>query len=49
MNWKDFIKDFYEEKVYNDQDVAGFIKTGQLTATDYQDITGKEYIENTAN
>lgn len=44
MTWKSFIKDYYDQKIYNDQDVAGFVKNGQITADEYRDITGKEYV-----
>lgn len=45
MTWFDLVKNYYDSEIYTDQDVAGFVKTGQLTATDYQDITKKEYKE----
>ncbi|CAM2772388.1 XkdX family protein [Fructilactobacillus fructivorans] len=43
MTWKSFVKDFYNDQIYTDLDVAGFVKNGQITSSDYKDITGKEY------
>lgn len=45
MTWKTFIKYYYDQKIYSDQDVAGFVKKGQITSTEYKDITGKDYEE----
>lgn len=44
MTWKDTVKYFYDMGLYDDADVAGFVKNGQITVAEYQEITGKEYV-----
>lgn len=37
------VKRYYDRKIYNNADVAKFVKAGKLTADEYKEITGKDY------
>lgn len=39
------VKRFYDKGYYSKADVALFVKRGKLTAEEYKDITGEDYIE----
>ena len=39
------VKRYYNLGFYNEDKVAVFVRAGQLSAEEYQQITGKEYAE----
>lgn len=46
---KDVIKMLYENGYYQNNDLPLFIEVGWLTADDYQQMTGTEYVPSTNN
>ncbi|MCO7128185.1 XkdX family protein [Sporolactobacillus shoreicorticis] len=40
---KDWVKEFYNLKLYTNDDVKEFVKSGDITAEDYKTITGQDY------
>ena len=39
------VKRYYERGIYGNEDVAKFVKAGKLTADEYKEITGEDYVE----
>lgn len=39
-----FIKDYYDKKIYTKEDVAKLTLGGKITAEQYTEITGDEYV-----
>lgn len=39
------VKRYYDRGIYSADNVATFVRAGQLTAEEYEQITGKEYAE----
>lgn len=39
------VKRYYSRGIYSADNVATFVRAGQLTAEEYRQITGKEYAE----
>lgn len=44
MTWKKLVKYYFDNGMYDEESVAGFVRKGSITAEDYQEITGKEYV-----
>lgn len=38
------IKRYYNRRIYTKENVAVFVKSGKITAEQYKEITGTEYI-----
>ena len=38
-------KRYYNQKIYSDDDLKRFVKSGKLTKEEYKEITGKAYKE----
>ncbi len=39
------VKRYYDTGKYSKDDVKKFVKAGKLTAAEYKEITGEEYVE----
>lgn len=39
------VKRYYDKGIYTKEDVKTFVKAGKLTADEYKEITGDDYIE----
>lgn len=39
------VKRYYDRGIYDNTDVAKFVKAGRITAEEYKEITGEDYIE----
>lgn len=39
------VKRYYDVQIYSADDVGIFVKSGRLTAEEYKEITGLDYIE----
>lgn len=39
------VKRYYDKGIYDDKNVATFVRAGKLTPEEYEDITGKAYEE----
>ena len=39
------VKRYYDKGIYSAEDVAKFVKSGKLTAEEYETITGETYEE----
>lgn len=39
------VKRYYDKGIYSKDDVKTFVKASKLTADEYKDITGDDYIE----
>ena len=39
------VKRYYDRGIYDNADVAKFVKAGKLTADEYKEITGEDYTE----
>ena len=39
------VKRYYDKGIYTKEDVAVFVKAGKITAEQYEEITGEEYVE----
>lgn len=37
------VKRYYNRGIYDDNDVATFVKAGRLTKDEYKEITGQDY------
>lgn len=37
------VKRYYDRHIYDDMDVAKFVKAGKLTKEEYKEITGKDF------
>ncbi|MBO3443422.1 XkdX family protein [Clostridium sp. CCUG 7971] len=42
--WKDTIKKWYEEDLYNNEDVKVFVVAKMITTEEYKEITNEDYI-----
>lgn len=40
----DYIKKNYEKGIYTKEDVSQFVKAGMITADQYKEITGEDYV-----
>lgn len=38
------VKRYYDRGIYTAEDVAKFVQAGKLTAAEYAEITGEEYV-----
>ena len=38
------VKRFFDRKIYTEDDVKKFVASGKITAEQYKEITGTEYI-----
>lgn len=38
------VKRYYDRGIYSAEDVAKFVAAGKITAAEYADITGEEYV-----
>lgn len=39
------VKRYYDAGIYDNNDVAKFVKAGKLKAEEYKEITGEDYVE----
>lgn len=39
-----YIKEYYDLKLYTNDDVKIFVKAGWITTTDFKDITSVDYV-----
>lgn len=46
--FKNLVTKFYNSSYYDKAIIASFVKIRVLTADDYQEITGDDYVEQTA-
>lgn len=42
--WYDFLKGYYDEGFYTNDDMKYFVSAGWITADEYQTITGTPYV-----
>ncbi|PEZ05572.1 XkdX family protein [Bacillus sp. AFS018417] len=42
--WYEWIKDWYSKGFYTKEEVKVFVKAGWITAEEYKDITGDDYV-----
>lgn len=41
--WVNWIKGYFDEKLYDKNDVKEFVKAGWITVADYKKITNEDY------
>lgn len=41
----EIVKDYYNKGIYNESNVATFVRAGKITAEQYEQITGQPYVE----
>ena len=41
----DIVKRYYDRGYYSKESVKVFVKTGDITAEQYKEITGEDYVE----
>lgn len=39
------VKRYYDKGIYTKENVATFVRAGKITAEQYEQITGEEYVE----
>lgn len=39
----DIVRDYYSKGIYNDANVATFVRAGKITKAEYEQITGQPY------
>lgn len=41
---RDLVIRFYNQKIYKDEDLPIFVRVGWISANDYKELTGKNYV-----
>lgn len=44
MTMGDLVKDFYKRGFYKDTNLPIFVEVGYITAEEYKELTGKDYV-----